>query len=662
MEERQSIKPFKTISLTDKLKGSIYDKDFKKTVNQQLSKTGASLKELPPTQIKESVLLKSLADSPQANIPLARTQFASNISLADRLEQPNAAKTTHLAQYFLSDVYTGYLSISPFLTAAIGSIQNVTITEEPVSVSQILRTQDPDTQLTARIADNTTLLTQGTFFNNGAFESIVDLEDRVSSDTILIGQGTRFTNNQFISLTEVLPDNVNVNQGSIELPTWNPITNQGLTVEESKPANANSVAILQGMFLENGIIEGSVLNKNVFQTITLENFTVPALDILSYETDRLLAFAAPKIKHGSADLSISQFLENQTEAVNDPTQVHGSVNLSVSQFLESRTQAFNDPIQFHGTAITEQVQFNPNNKLAQTPAVDSTSTAGDKNNDGGSTDRVQDPGAFTYNNNQPGGKDGGGGVLSKIDGGIGESGRIGYGQGSMAAYRGMFYGDLISGLGPNQGPFSSQDPNQEPGAANGTNLIPSIVATDTMQPIGGVDPHAESGGDFKDFVDIKFTHDGKTEKLKAYLTAYSDGFSANWNDVQYVGRQDTLKQFAGVTRAISFAVLLPSFKKGDIDINMKKLNLLAGMTVVGGFNNGAKYITGPLCKLKIGNLIDAYCAFSSLKWDFDPAEATFDIDEGMPHMLKVSLDATVLSDGDDKLLNGKNGNYFGKKY
>ena len=146
------------------------------------------------------------------------------------------------------------------------------------------------------------------------------------------------------------------------------------------------------------------------------------------------------------------------------------------------------------------------------------------------------------------------------------------------------------------------------------------------------------------------------------VTAYSDGFSANWNDVQYVGRQDTLKQFAGVTRAVSFAVLLPSFSKADIAVNMKKLNLLAGMTVVGGFKPGANYITGPLCKLKIGNLIDAYCAFSSLKWDFDPAEATFDIDEGMPHMLKVSLDATVLADGDDKLLNGTNGNYFGKKY
>lgn len=632
MEDRKGIQPFKTISLTDKLKGSIYDKDFGKTTKSQPAKLGTPLKELLPQQPKESVILKKLADSPQLTSPRIRSQFASSISLADRLDQPNTAKTTHLAQYFLSDLYTGYLTISPFLTAAIDATQNTTTTQEQVSVSQILKTQDPNTQLTARISDKTTLIAQGTFFNEGAFESLTDPENRVSDDTILIGQGTRFSNNQFISFIEALPNTAVVNQGSIELPIWNPTAIQGLTVEESEPADVNSIAVLQGMFLQNGIIEGSVLENNVFQTITLENsptpaisifqtatlenFTIPTLDILSYETDRLLAFATPKIKQGSADLSVSQFLENRTEAVNNPTE-------------------------FHGTVVTEQVQLNPNDKLAQTPAVDSTSTPGDKNNE--SSPESDSIGGDQYNNGNPAGD----GILRNIDGGIGQSGNINGTVGSLAAYRSIAYGGLLPGA------FSNKDPNQKSGGAN--------AGISPMEAIGGVTPGAEIG-DFTDFVDIKFTHNGKFLKLKSYLTAYSDGFSANWNDVQYVGRQDTLKQFAGVTRAVSFAVLLPSFSKADIAVNMKKLNLLAGMTVVGGFKPGANYITGPLCKLKIGNLIDAYCAFSSLKWDFDPAEATFDIDEGMPHMLKVSLDATVLADGDDKLLNGTNGNYFGKKY
>ena len=148
--------------------------------------------------------------------------------------------------------------------------------------------------------------------------------------------------------------------------------------------------------------------------------------------------------------------------------------------------------------------------------------------------------------------------------------------------------------------------------------------------------------------------------MPCYLTSFSDGFGASWNDVNYVGRQDTLKQFKGVTRALSFALLVPSFSQEELYSNMAMLNKLADATVIGTMSG--KYIKGPLCKLKIGNLINSYCAFSSMKWDFDPAEATMDIDEHLPHMLKVSFEAAVLADRNDKLLGSKSGDYFGSIY
>lgn len=718
MEERKPIQPFKTISLVDRLKGTIYDKDFEGTPKQKdpqgspevnsipkqkdpqgspeintipkenkpqgspeintiptsqnknsdeinlpksqlnTSKEGASLKELPPLPQKESLILKTLLDSPQANlptplpikyrslesfdIPRARTQFASNISLADRLAQPNGARTTHLAQYFLSDLYTGYLEISPLLTAAIDDTQNVTTTEEPISENQILRIQNPDTLITDRIGDGIILLAQGTIFNNGAFESLTDPADRIEDTSMLQLQGTFLTNNQYISFTETTTPIVVVNQGSIELPIWNPVTEQGVTTEDQQPLGDLSIAVLQGMIEENGLIRGSVVEREEFQTITLENVPVPTLDILSYETDRLLAFSTPKVKHGSADIEVTRFDADALEAIQNPLIKHGTIELAVRQFLENRTEAVNDPIQFHGTSIVTRVQFDPNDKPAQTPAVDSTSAPGDKNNE--SPPDIGDVGGDQYNNGNPGGD----GVLRNNNGGIGQSGNISGTQGSLASYRSIAYGGLTPGA------FSSQAPKQTTGGAN--------AGSAPMRPIGGVSPYAQ-GGNFKDFVDIKFTSGGKYLKLKSYLTSFSDGFTANWNDVQYVGRQDSLKQFTGVTRGVSFAVLLPSFRKADIAVNLKKLNLLAGMTVVGGFASGAKYITGPLCKLKIGNLINAHCAFSSLKWEFDPAEATFDIDEQMPHLLKVSFEAAVLADRRDKLLNGAfDGDFFGKKY
>jgi|TARA_R100000081_G_scaffold83933_1_gene52226 hypothetical protein len=723
MEERKPIQPFKTISLVDRLKGTIYDRDFEGTPKQKdpqgspevnsipkqkdpqgspeintipkenkpqgspeintiptsqnknsdeinlpksqlnTSKEGASLKELPPLPQKESLILKTLLDSPQANlptplpikyrslesfdIPRARTQFASNISLADRLAQPNGAKTTHLAQYFLSDLYTGYLEISPLLTAAIDDTQNVTTTEEPIGENQILRIQNPDTLITDRIGDGIILLAQGTIFNNGAFESLTDPADRIEDTSMLQLQGTFLTNNQYISFTETTPPIVVVNQGSIELPIWNPVTEQGVTTEDQQPLGDLSIAVLQGMIEENGLIKGSVVDREEFQTITLENVPVPTLDILSYETDRLLAFSTPKVKHGSADIEVTRFDADALEAIQNPLIKHGTIELAVQQFLENRTEAVNDPIQFHGTSVVNQVQFDPNDKPAQTPAVDSTSAPGDKNNE--SPPDIGDVGGDQYNNGNPGGD----GVLRNTNpGSLPSLNNTGY-VGSLGYYDSLFYGSLAGKAFQEkiEGDIEFGQKNQG--------------YSGTFEPIkskGGVIPGAQSGK-FNDFVTIKFVKDGKFLQLKSYLTSFSDGFTANWNDVQYVGRQDTLKQFTGVTRAVSFAVLLPSFSKGDIDKNMRKLNALAGMTVVGGFASGAKYITGPLCKLKIGNLIDAHCAFSSLKWDFDPAEATFDIDEEMPHMLKVSLEAAVLADSDDKLLNGAGvGNYFGKKY
>ena len=135
---------------------------------------------------------------------------------------------------------------------------------------------------------------------------------------------------------------------------------------------------------------------------------------------------------------------------------------------------------------------------------------------------------------------------------------------------------------------------------------------------------------------------------------------AQWADIKSVGRQDTLKQFTGVTRAVSFAVLLPSHKPTDLDYNMKKLQNLILMTTVGKL--GGKYILGPVCKLKVGGLINSYVAFSSIKWDFDPAEATMDLDKGLPHLLKVSFDAAVLGTNDDKLLGTDRPGIFAKTY
>lgn len=638
MEEKKSIQPFKTISLVDKLKGSIYDKDFKGTAKQNnpqgspevntiplsenkdsskinlpksqltLPREGVVLKGLPTPETKESVILKGLADGPQAqyptpqplkfiplsatNIPSARTRFASTVSLVDRLKQPsgdlgNPPNTVGLPTYFLSDLYTGYLNISRFLTSPIDSIQNIINLELPISVSSILAGQDPNTQLTTPLEDSTILIGQGTVFNNGNFESLIQKEARESNDTILQLQGTFFSNNEFISLVQLETPIATINQGEVNLPIWNYVNEQGGTLSVTIPEGDIQIAVLQGMVVSNGIIIGSLIEPSKLQTISLQNSTIPSLDILAYQTDRLLAFAAPKIKHGSGLIEVTRHDGDKQKSQQSPESKHGAAEgLSKPTLPKDKDEIAvgNNKTLIPLLPSPQITAFEESDTVTPTPFP-----------------RIVGDGFLKASIKQ----------FTPVEYNVKEAE-----EGNLKRY----------------GITAFQTSESNLPATHYINALPI-----TFTPEGG-----------------------KPIKVPCYLTSFSDGFGASWNDVNYVGRQDTLKQFKGVTRALSFALLVPSFSKAELKANMAMLNKLADATVIGTMSG--KYVKGPLCKLKIGNLINSYCAFSSMKWDFDPAEATMDIDEHLPHMLKVSFDAAVLADRNDKLLGSKSGDYFGSIY
>jgi hypothetical protein len=317
----------------------------------------------------------------------------------------------------------------------------------------------------------------------------------------------------------------------------------------------------------------------IFDTIQLSNSPTPTLNVLGYQADRALAFGSPRIKHGTTILVVQQYLENRTQAVNDPISIHGAV-------------------------VANPFTLNENDKLAQSPAIDTAPPT---------PNPALIPPEYS----------------------------------------------AIVGLG------NSYNQGRPTGESVLENTAPSVQAS--TSPAADPRKDLDDPSSDTDLLTITITPEGtrfpSPIRIKAYLTAFSDGMTANWNDLKYVGRQDTLKQFTGVTRAVSFAVLMPSFNAADVTNNLNKLERIINATVVGSFNPGDNYLTGPLARLRIGGLINSYVAFSSVKWDFDPAEATFEIDpespaRGLPHLLKVSFDCAVLSTSEGRLLNGAEGNYF----
>ena len=665
-------KPFVTISLEEKLKASQYNTLPNKmapsavstdipTVNKspQIQDKREQAISIPRTQLelakdgivtanlieigdKQGAILKTLTQSPQAqiqpplrfnttslslsNIPQARVSFASSISLQDRLAQTKVTNTTHLPQYFLSDLYTGFLVIPPFLTAAIQNTQSIGELALPINPVVVLSRQDADVILQSPIGSDQVTTLQGTRFVNGQFISNTTLNQPIDSTTISLRQGTFVSNNIFQSLiqTELAALPSEINQGSIELPIFNINPEQGQADKLQLPLSLNSIATLQGLVIEQGFIVNSVITVNQepiaevliksptpnidtqFITPLLVNYIVQPLSISQYQEDVQIAFADPRIKHGAANLIIAQYIESRTRAINDPQGVHGGTLPNLSNPISSNPQK---ELTSPAVPLSDPISSEPQKEFT-TPALD--------------PNQVFDP--------------------------I-KSGPIGAALGSddqntikslVTRYTALNYGTLV----PNAGARRTVGP------ANSTrgNVFSDPLSTRVL-------PTAQEGT-FDDFITIKIDD----IQFTAYLTSFNDSISAAWNDLKYVGRQDTLKQFTGATRAVSFAILLPSLRKEDLAINMRKLERVIGKTVVGSFTTGNSYITGPIPKVQIGNLLNAYCAFSSVKWDFDPMETSFDIDEGMPHMLKVSFDAAVLSTNKDKLLNGTEGNYFGKDF
>ena len=577
-----------------------------------LPKEGIVLKGAISVEDKQPIILKTLIQSPQALIspprpfdttplldstrPLARTQFASSISLQDRLKQSSVTNTTHLPQYFLTDLYTGYLAISPFSTLAISDTQDIGALAVPISQLAILTRQDAQVTLDIRKSENLVLLEQGTIVQNNTYKSLALPEDVPSQDAILVAQGTFISNNiasSFSNIVESIPT-ANINQGTIELPIYEVAINQGITLDETTPIGELEIGALQGLLIDNNQTQGSVIGINesfqtfqltdsptpnislIFDTIQLSNSPTPTLNVLGYQADRALAFGSPRIKHGTTILVVQQYLENRTQAVNDPISIHGAV-------------------------VANPFPLNENDKPAQSPAIDTASP-------------TPNPALIPPE-----------------------------------------YGAII-GLG------NSYNQGRPTGDSALENTAPNVQAR--VSPAADPRKDIDDPSSDTDLLTITITpYRGSPIRVKAYLTAFSDGITANWNDISYVGRQDTLKQFTGATRAVSFAVLMPSFNSTDVTNNLSKLERIISSTVVGSFNSGDIYLTAPLARLRIGGLINSYVAFSSVKWDFDPAEATFDIDpespaRGLPHLLKVSFDCAVLSTSKDQLLNGADGNYF----
>jgi hypothetical protein len=141
--------------------------------------------------------------------------------------------------------------------------------------------------------------------------------------------------------------------------------------------------------------------------------------------------------------------------------------------------------------------------------------------------------------------------------------------------------------------------------------------------------------------------EGKSNYIhfRAFIEGFSDSYSANWSDVQYVGRGDKFYNYGGFTREISMGWTVYAQSKAELIPMYKKLNYLA-TSLAPDYSPGG-FMRGSLARLTVGGyLYNQLGIIKGLTYTI-PDESTWEIaiDENgasdksvkeLAHMIKVS--------------------------
>ena len=106
-------------------------------------------------------------------------------------------------------------------------------------------------------------------------------------------------------------------------------------------------------------------------------------------------------------------------------------------------------------------------------------------------------------------------------------------------------------------------------------------------------------------VEVEHISSKKKVEFKAFITAYNDTFSQDWNSDQVYGRADPIYNFKQTTRQISIGFKMVAASEGEAYENLTKAQTLAQFMYPNYSNaDGAKILSqAPLIRLKVMNLL-----------------------------------------------------------
>lgn len=141
------------------------------------------------------------------------------------------------------------------------------------------------------------------------------------------------------------------------------------------------------------------------------------------------------------------------------------------------------------------------------------------------------------------------------------------------------------------------------------------------------------------------TGNSKYMNFRSFINSFSDDYSADWGDVQYVGRGDKFYNYKGFSRSIKMSWTVHAQSKAELIPMYKKLNFLAS-SLAPDYSSGG-FMRGNLIRLTVGGyLYNQLGILKSISYTI-PNESTWEIgidDDGGPdsdvkelaHMIEVT--------------------------
>jgi len=133
--------------------------------------------------------------------------------------------------------------------------------------------------------------------------------------------------------------------------------------------------------------------------------------------------------------------------------------------------------------------------------------------------------------------------------------------------------------------------------------------------------------------------------FRAYITDFSDNYTADWGETQYAGRGDKFYNYKGFGRSISMGFKMYATSKAELIPMYKKLNFLA--SGLAPTYSGGGFMQGNLSRITVGGYLYNQLGFiKSLSYTI-PKESTWEIGlssnggldssvKELPHMIDVT--------------------------